>query len=48
MYVVGWEGFFGLLYSIITLPILQYIPCTPSESGDFCVFGYIEDTAIAF
>jgi hypothetical protein len=46
MYVVGWEGFFGFLYSIITLPILQYIPCTPG--GDFCVFGHIEDTAIAF
>ena len=48
MFIVGWEGFFGFFYYCITLPILQYIPCTPSVGGDFCVFGVIEDTAIAF
>ena len=30
MYIVGWEGFFGFLFYCITLPILQFIKCTPS------------------
>jgi drug/metabolite transporter (DMT)-like permease len=46
MYIVGWEGFFGCVYYLITLPILQFIKCTPSS--DFCVFGVIEDTQAAF
>lgn len=48
MQVVGWEGFFGFVYYMIALPILQFIPCKIPENGEFCAFGHIEDSVIAF
>jgi len=44
LYVVGWEGVWGLSYYIILLPIFQYIKCT----GKLCPSGTLEDTALAF
>ncbi len=44
MKVVGLEGFWGLLYYSILLPIFQNIHCT----GQLCPDGVLEDTKLAF
>lgn len=35
--VVGYEGMFGLMYCLIVLPILTFIPC--SFGPEACVFN---------
>lgn len=45
LYVVGWEGFFGMIYYIILLPIFQHIKC--SQVGLCSDSGTIENTTLA-
>ena len=42
--VVGLEGFWGLFFWCILLPIFQQIQCT----GELCPYGRLEDTMRAF
>ena len=44
LYIVGYEGFWGLLIWLVLLPIFQQIECT----GALCKYGRLEDTARAF
>jgi drug/metabolite transporter (DMT)-like permease len=48
MRIVGWEGFFGFLYYCIALPILQQIKCTRDDAAEFCPFGRLENSVVAF
>lgn len=43
--VVGLEGVWGFLMTVILLPIFQQINCGPS---DICYYGKLEDTMRAF
>lgn len=46
LFCVGCEGFFGVCYFIILLPIFQRVPCTADGvCGDN---GVIEDSTLAF
>lgn len=42
---VGIEGFSGLCYYLIVLPIFNVIPC---DNADFCSGGYVENSIEAF
>ena len=44
MYVVGMEGFWGLMIFAIILPIIQQVECT----GALCHDGRLEDSIAAF
>jgi len=46
LFAVGCEGFFGLLYFCILLPIFQRIPC--DKDGVCGDDGLIEDSTRAF
>ena len=43
--LIGWEGFWSILFWSITLPILQQIPCS---NPDVCARDYVENTLLAF
>ena len=43
--VVGLEGLWGLIITVILLPIFQVIECGPNE---LCYYGRLEDTTRAF
>ena len=49
---VGYEGTFGMLYLLILLPILQFIPAdrmrVDNRGHDLNLFGKAEDTVVAF
>ncbi len=44
----GLEGLWGILLSIIVLPILQHISCNSSPDKSFCPTGKLEDSILAF
>lgn len=41
--VAGWKGIWCLVILCVTLPILQFIPCT----ANFCSNGVVEDSVFA-
>jgi hypothetical protein len=43
--LIGWEGFWSILFWMICLPILQQIPCS---NPDVCARDYVENTLLAF
>lgn len=45
LYVVGWEGFWGVLEWVIILPLLQLVNCF---GKNLCPYGKLEDTLRAF
>jgi len=45
LFMIGCEGTWGLIYFLILLPIFQHITCT---GGEFCTYGYFENTTLAF
>ena len=45
LFMVGMEGFWGLCYWCILLPIFQTVDC---ETGPFCTYGYLENTSLSF